>query len=145
MRDRYSGSLPWLIHPRPDDWVCWKESQVNSVGAPRLDSGAAHFLSAEYQPGQGIYTSFGDIIGILREAGIPLRDTLREGKRAGCGWRHRRPDLFLRQRWAVAIAGDAVATAVQQATRKADRAIIWYEASRFRTLRRSKFTSGTDT
>lgn len=109
--------FPWLIHPRPDDWICWKESQVNSEARRAWTRDAANFLAAEYQPGQGIFTSFGDLTGIFREAGIPLRDTLHQGNVLEWLSATRRPDLFLRQRWAVAIAGDEVATAVEQATR----------------------------
>ena len=108
---------PWLIHPQPDNWICWKESQVNSEARRAWTRDAANFLAAEYQPGQGIFTSFGDLTGIFREAGIPLRDTLHQGNVLEWLSATRRPDLFLRQRWAVAIAGDEVATAVEQATR----------------------------
>ncbi|HTS48089.1 MAG TPA: glycosyltransferase family 39 protein [Bryobacteraceae bacterium] len=108
--------LPWLIHPRPDDWICWKESQVNSEARRAWTKEAANFLASEYQRGQGIFTSFGDLTGIFREAGIPLRDTLHQGNVLEWLSATRRPDLFLRQRWAVAMAGDEVATAVEQAT-----------------------------
>ena len=109
--------FPWLIHPRPDDWICWKESQVNSEARRAWTQDAANFLAGDYQPGQGILTSFGDLTGIFREAGIPLRDTLHQGNVLEWLAATARPDLFLRQRWAVAIAGDEVATAVEQATR----------------------------
>lgn len=110
---------PWLIHRQPDDWVCWKESQVNSVGRRAWMHQAAELLSAQYHPGTGIYTSLGDDgIGILREAGIPLRDALRDAN--GLAWMvaTERPDLFLHEEWALAISGDPVATAVQRATLK---------------------------
>jgi len=110
--------LPWLIHPRPDDWICWKESQVNSEARRAWTNEAAALLAKQYQPGQGIITSFGDLTGIFREAGIPLRETLHQGNVLDWMSATQRPDLFLRQRWAVAIAGDEVDTAVQQATRK---------------------------
>ena len=110
--------LPWLIQPRPDAWVCWKESQVNSEARRAWTKDAAGFLAAHYERGQGIFTSFGDLTGIFREADIPLRDTLHQGNVLEWMSAQQRPDLFLRQRWAVAIAGDEVATAVQQATLK---------------------------
>jgi hypothetical protein len=109
--------LPWLIHPTPDAWICWKESQVNSEARRAWTKDAANFLASQYQHGQGIFTSFGDLTGIFREAGIPLRDTLHQGNVLEWMSATRRPDLFLRQRWAVAIAGDEVAKALEQAAR----------------------------
>jgi hypothetical protein len=106
---------PWLIHRQPDDWVCWKESEVNSVGRRAWMHQASQLLSAQYQPGTGIYTSLGDDgIGILREAGIPLRDALRDAN--GLAWMvaTERPELFLHEEWAIAISGDPVARAVRK-------------------------------
>ena len=110
--------LPWLTQPRPDEWICWKESQVNSEARRAWTNDAANFLESQYKPGQGIFTSFGDLTAIFREAGIPLRDTLHQGNVLEWMSTVQRPDLFLRQRWAVAIAGDEVAAAVQQSTLK---------------------------
>ena len=72
---------------------------------------AAGYLREHYKGG-GIFSSFGDVVAIYREAGIPLRETLNE-----CIWPHwiaaiRRPDLFLWEEWAVAISGDQIATAI---------------------------------
>ncbi len=110
--------LPWLMHPGPDNWICWKESQINSEARRAWTRQAAAFLASQYQPGQGIFTSFGDLTGIFREAGIPLRETVHQGNVLQWLSATRRPDLFLRQRWAVAIAGDQVASAVEEATHK---------------------------
>ncbi len=104
---------PWLIYHQPDDWVCWKESEVNSIQRRAWMHQAAQLLSAEYHPGTGIYTSLGDDgIGILREAGIPLRDALRDAN--GLTWMiaTERPELFLHEQWALAVPGDPVARAV---------------------------------
>ena len=110
--------LPWLLHPSPDNWICWKESQVNSEARRAWTNDAAAFLASQYKPGQGIFTSFGDLTGIFRQAGIPLRETVHQGNVLQWLSATRRPDLFLRQRWAVAIAGDEVANAVEQTTFK---------------------------
>ena len=110
---------PWLMHPSPDAWICWKESQVNSDGRRAWTHQAAQLLASEYKPGTGIFTSFGDDwVACLREAGIPLREALREAN--GPAWiaAIKRPDLFLHEEWALAAAGDPVATAVQRATFK---------------------------
>jgi hypothetical protein len=110
---------PWLIHPKPDDWICWKESEVNSVGRRAWTHQAAQLLAAEYRPGTGIYTSFGDDkLAVLREAGIPLRQALRDANEPAWMAATTRPDLFLHEEWVLATSGDPVATAVQRASFK---------------------------
>ncbi len=116
-----AGLIPWLARPRPDAWVCWKESQVNSEARREWTAQAAAFLDRSYRPGQGILTSFGDLTGIFRQAGIPLRETLHQGNVLAWISATTRPDLFLRQRWAVAIAGDEVAAAIQKAAKTGPR------------------------
>ena len=56
--------------------------------------------------------------GILREAGIPLHEALYDGDEPAWMAATTRPDLFLHEEWAVTIAGDTVATAIQRASRK---------------------------
>jgi hypothetical protein len=112
------GVAPWVVRPRPDDWICWKESQVNSEARRAWTREAAQVLARPYQRGAGIFTSFGDLTGILREAGIPLRETLHDGNEPVWMAATTRPNLFLHEEWAIAVSGDAVATAVQRATFK---------------------------
>lgn len=112
------AASPWLINPRPDSWICWKESQVNSGQRRAWTSDAAHFLAGQYRPGTGIFTCFGDLTGILREGGIPIREALHDGN--GPAWMAAttRPDFFLHEEWAVSFSGDPVATAVERASFK---------------------------
>jgi len=110
------ASVPWLMRPVPDNWICWKESEVNSEARRAWTREAAAFLSKQYRPGQGIFTSFGDLTAIFREAGIPLSETVHQGNVLAWISARQRPDLFLRQRWAVAIAGDEVSRAVREST-----------------------------
>jgi len=112
------GITPWLTRPRPDNWICWKESQINSEGRRAWTHEAAQHLASQYQRGAGIFTSFGDLTGILREAGIPLREALHDGNEPAWMAATTRPNLFLHEEWAVAFSGDPVATAVQRATFK---------------------------
>ena len=107
--------LPWLIRPQKDNWICWKESQVNSEGRRSWTNQAGPFLASHYRVGQGIFTDFGDLMGAFRQAGIPLKQTLHQGNVLEWISAKQRPDLFLHSLWAVAFAGDDVATAVQQA------------------------------
>jgi hypothetical protein len=103
--------IHWAAYPRPENWVCWKESKVNSDARRAWTSEAATFLRANYGPGDGIFTSFGDLAGIYPQAGIPLRATLHEGNEPHWLAAAGRPDLFLWERWVVGFAGDAVTTA----------------------------------
>jgi 4-amino-4-deoxy-L-arabinose transferase-like glycosyltransferase len=109
---------PWLWHPRPDDWITWKESLVNSTARRQWTHEAAAFMRANYRPGDGVFTSFSDLTGIFREAGIPLNETLTGDN--GLRWHGAvlRPDLMLWEQWAVAIGGDPVQTAMFRAHRR---------------------------
>jgi len=113
-----AGAGPWLVHPYPGQWACWEESRRNSEARRAWTKQAASILHASYQTGTGIFTSFGDLIGIFREAGIPIREALHDGNVPNWMSAVRRPDLFLHARWAVAMSGDIVATTVQRATMK---------------------------
>jgi hypothetical protein len=109
------GLIPWVIDPRLENVITWKESQVNSVARREWTSEAAEFLHANYRPGSGVFTTFGDITGIFQRARIPLRDTLTWDNWPEWPAAVARPDLFLREEWAVAIGGDPVQTAINRA------------------------------
>jgi hypothetical protein len=117
------AALPWLTAPSGDRIVTWKESQINSETRRTWTREAADFFRRNYRPGDGVLAGFGDLTGIFREAGIPLRNVLHEGN--GPPWYAsiKRPDLFMHERWAVAFAGDDVATAMQKI--RAERVKIW--------------------
>jgi hypothetical protein len=108
---------PWLRNPRPEAWICWKESQVNSRVRLAWTKEAAAFLRERYQEGTGIFMSFGDLTGILRLAGIPVRESLYDGNVPNWDAVLARPDLFLREQWAIAIAGDKVSDTLVKASR----------------------------
>lgn len=101
--------------------VCWKESEVNSRARRAWTQEAARFLSAHYRPGAGIFSALGDLAGIYREAGIPLREILHQGNNPQWDAAVARPDLFLHERWAVAIAGDTVASTILKASQRGAR------------------------
>ena len=110
-----AGVSPWLAYPREEGWVCWKESQVNSETRRAWTTQTAEYLASHVAPGDGVLASFGDLTGAFQQAGIPLRRTLHEGNGPLFGAALARPDLFLWERWAVAISGDPVATAIVRA------------------------------
>ena len=108
--------IPWLVHPSPEHWICWKESQVNSDSRRVWTSAAASFFNARYTRGQGILTmsGSGDMAGILCRARIPLAQALHEGN--GPAWlaATSRPDLFHPAAWALAQNGDKLSRAMQK-------------------------------
>jgi len=99
---------PWIANPRPDAWITWKESEVNSVTRRAWTAQAADYLRSQYRPGDGVLTSFGDQTGIYRAAGIPLRDTLHEGNNPEFLAAIDRPDEFVREKWAVTRDADVI-------------------------------------
>lgn len=106
--------VPWVFYPRPEAWICWKESEVNSVARRAWTGDAAQFLRAHYHRGEGVFTSFGDLTGVYREAGIPLRETVHEGNTPEWMATVARPDLFLTEQWAVGIAKTPVTNTVSK-------------------------------
>ena len=102
------SSLPWIAYPKAESWITWKESQVNSRRRRALESEAAVYMKAHYKPGDGLLMPFSDVVGIPREAGIPLRETIHEGNGVLLYAVLARPGLFPFGKWAVGIAGDSV-------------------------------------
>jgi len=115
------AAIPWIAYPRAESWICWKESQVNSEARRQWTAEAAAYLKANYRRGEGIYSSLGDLAGIYREAGIPLREVLQEGNNPHWDAVKQRPDLFLWENWAVAISGDDVSTTLVKSGRRGPR------------------------
>ncbi len=112
---------PWLGGRWPENSICWKESQVNSEGRRAWTGRAAAFFREHYRRGTGIFMTFGDLPGILREAGLPLREGLHQDNLPAWQAAVGRPDLFLREEWAIAIAGDAVDGTIGRAARTGPR------------------------
>jgi len=106
------SAAPWLLHPSKADWICWKESEVNSVSRRAWTNGGALFLAKHYRGGAGIVASSGDVTGIFCRSRIPLRETLNIGN--GPAWfaTTSRPDLVHRELWVVAQSGDALSIAM---------------------------------
>lgn len=107
----------WAIHPHPENWITWRESLANSEGRRQWVHEAAEYLGPRYVRGSGIVTSFGDLMAIYREAGIPLRETFTGDDRVLWDAALARPELFLWQEWAVAMGGDSVERAINRAER----------------------------
>ncbi len=110
-----AGIIPWLAYPKAENWICWKESQVNWIARGAWTREAADYLRDHFAPGDTVFAGFGDQTGIIREAGIPLHSTLHDGDNPQWMAAVARPDLFLRSEWAVAISGDTVTATMDRA------------------------------
>ncbi|MCZ2154772.1 MAG: glycosyltransferase family 39 protein, partial [Bryobacterales bacterium] len=110
-------SLPWLMSPSPESWVCWKEAEINSRSRREWVAQTGDYLKKTYVPGDGILLSFGDLSGVLEFAGIPLRETLHEGNHPLFEGATMKPRFFLHEEWALCQAGDEVARAMVRAAR----------------------------
>lgn len=108
------AALPWLLHPAKENWICWKESQVNSISRRAWTADAVRFFERRYVLGSGILASASDVTGIFCRAGLPLRETLNIGN--GPAWfaATSRPDLVHRELWAVAQAGDELSRCLER-------------------------------
>lgn len=109
--------VPWVANPHPDAWVTWHESKVNSEARRAWTREAAAFLGPRYRMGSGIFTAFGDLTGIYRSLGLPLRETLTGDNEPHWMAAYARPDLFLWEEWAVCMGGDPVQTVLTRARR----------------------------
>jgi hypothetical protein len=98
--------------PRHVMSACWKESELNSVARRAWTSESAAYLATHYQTGGGIIYSFGDLTGVFRAAGIPLKEGLHDGNHPAWDAAIAGPQLFLHEEWALTVSGDAVSEAI---------------------------------
>lgn len=111
--------VPWAAYPHVNNWITWKESEVNSVARREWTRQAVAFLKGHYRPGDGILISAGDAFGIIREAGLDLRDTLHVGNGPHAHATLMRPELFLWEKWVIAMSADPVSSAMMKDTKTA--------------------------
>ncbi len=104
--------IPWLVHPSPQRWICWKESEQNSIARRAWTNAAARFLDTNYQPGDGILIHFGDLAGIFGKSHIPLREAIHEGTEPDWLPAIAAPGIFHPAKWAIALHGDIVSVAL---------------------------------
>jgi hypothetical protein len=111
---------PWLIHHSRQTWVCWKESERNSISRRAWTAKAADFLAQNYHRGDGILMSFGDVPGVLCRDGIHIAESLHEGN--GPAWlvNAYRPDIIHSCKWAIAelTPEDPISRAIDKANCK---------------------------
>jgi hypothetical protein len=109
------ATVPWLIHPHPENWIVFQEGNHNYAGHRELERQVEDYLRARYVRGSGIVTEFGATTAIYRDLGIPLRETLTGDNGSIWGAATNGPNQFPQQAWAVVIAGDYAERAVQKA------------------------------
>jgi hypothetical protein len=97
---------PWLIHPSVQNWICWKESEVNSNSRRFWIKEAAQFFVRNYRTGDGILYAEGDIPGILCRNRTSLSETLNQGNGPAFLVNAYRPDLVRSCKWAVVMESD---------------------------------------
>ena len=99
---------PLLLTWRPGDSICWQEARATSEARRAATREAAAFLKTHYHPGEGIVMCFGDLTGVLREAGIPLREALIQDNVQDWKGAIAAPATRLREGWALTSTGDQV-------------------------------------
>jgi hypothetical protein len=110
-----AGAGFWIVHLDHENWICWKESEQNSIERRRWTREAAEFLKTHAKPADTYFSTFGDISGIFREAGIRFRQTLTWDDFPEWHLAERRPDQFLWEDWIVAQCGDRADDVVKRA------------------------------
>jgi hypothetical protein len=104
---------PFLIHPtqRP---VTWIESDKNSQARRQWTNAAASYLKANARPGDTYLTSFGDMTGVFRAAGIPLARTVTSNNVIEWAEVTTHPEMFLFEDWAVVTSGEDMQTKIDR-------------------------------
>jgi hypothetical protein len=111
---------PWAINHSRQSWICWKESESNSISRRIWTARGAKFLERNYQPGDGMLISFGDVPGILCKARIHVSESLYEGN--GPAWliNAYRPEMIRSCKWAISelTPDDPISHAIERANYK---------------------------
>ncbi len=105
---------PWLFHTSRENWICWKESQKNSLSRRMWTEQGASYFAVHYQRGTGILAPFGDVTGIFCRARIPITEIIHEGNGPAWMLATSRPDLYHPAAWAVAQENDIVSRALSK-------------------------------
>jgi hypothetical protein len=110
-----AATVPWFLHPHPENWIVFLEGQQNYAGHRALERQVEDYLRPRYVRGSGIVTEFGATTAIYRDLGIPLRETLSGDNGTVWSAATSGPNPFPHDAWAVVIAGDYAEKAVQHA------------------------------
>ena len=97
--------LPVALHPLERS-VTWRESDQNSRPRRLWTSQTASYFAAVSGPGDTILSSFGDVTGVYRTLGLPLRRTLTGDSPVEWDLATTSPRLSLHEDWALVNSGD---------------------------------------
>jgi 4-amino-4-deoxy-L-arabinose transferase-like glycosyltransferase len=104
---------PLLLHPGEHS-ITWQEAEINSRGRRAWTEQAVSFLRGAAGPNESYFTGYG-LTSIYRTLGIPLKDTLSGDNDVQYAMVWSRPDLFLREAWAIVTGGDDVQSIIDKA------------------------------
>jgi len=107
-------AVPWVAGSS----ICWKEAAAGSADRRVWTAEAAEYLAANYRAGSGILFPFGDLTGVLRQAGIPLKEGLYQDNTQAWKSAIANPERDLREEWVLAQPGDVVTEAMTRAGTK---------------------------
>jgi hypothetical protein len=113
-----AGAGQWALFPRPASWITWREAKANSEKRLEWTNRTVEFLAGNYKSGEAIFSDFGDMTGVYRRLGIPLRYTLTGDNGPQYNATIARPDLFLWATWVVTFTGYPQQKAVDNARRR---------------------------
>jgi len=102
---------PLALHPSQHS-ITYQESDVNSRARRQWTTEAANWLRTVKNPDDTYFASFGDMTGVFRSLGIPLRETLTGDNDWAYNAARANPRLFLHTGWAVVTGGDEIQTAL---------------------------------
>jgi hypothetical protein len=105
--------IPWIANPSQENWICWKESQVNSISRREWTAEGAAYFKRAYLLGEGVLASSGDVTGVFCKAGIPLRETLNIADVPVWYGASARPNLAYDTGWAIAQDGDRLSKSLR--------------------------------
>lgn len=113
--------LPWIAHPSPENWICWKEAEHNSESRRLWTEDVARFFEKNYRAGEGILYADGDVSAVFARAQIPLSETISPGD--GILWmlNNYHPEFLRMCKWAVVLempARDPLALPMNRASEK---------------------------
>ena len=108
----FAPTLIQLVSRPAEHSITWQESDVNSRVRRQWTERAAAYLRANVEPQDTFLTSFGDLTGIYRSAGIPLRFTLTGDNDVEWQQAITLPTFFLHTDWAVVLGGDVAQSVI---------------------------------
>jgi hypothetical protein len=103
-----------FLYPFNAHCITFEEAEHNSRGQREVTRQAAEFLRTAMGPDETFFTSYG-VTSVYRTLDIPFKATLSGDNGAEFFMATARPDLFLREDWAITTGGDIVQSVIDNA------------------------------